>query len=490
MKKLTLLLAAFQIILLSALATSAQHQRLGISPTTMTLNSRKPSAEVEAFCLDRHKVIDGTYDYNHVLSPSASTATVTVGQRTMPLQRAINEGLIRIKSTVGSNGFGSGIGVKFISQTQQPVTIQIRNSLALGENAGTYTNTSVLETLRTAKANLEVDSKDLQHQLWEADIHRVRWESLGYGSVEEFQRANNLPVNGLSALTKTKLEEAESKLIARFEAVGMTNTRSASRIPSVSDNIASFQKAVGLEETAVYSPDVRAQFEKYEKVDFPVIREISDYDSPADNYVFLRVKASAEDSSFYTVYAPGEKVYEGNDVAVIDEAVSGLASVYGKAYVELDFPSLNQTEAFKASLKISRIKSNVALVEGTRATKNVYFSNKRTFAIDNISEPQLIGDDFVSTISGKTADTAAVNTSWKVNAASRIKETVTKFTDAFKNIIGRKQKQSLADIVEKARRIELDRTETLDVKVSFIDEFGEIRVAEISFGKSIRVTAE
>jgi len=294
----------------------------------------------------------------------------------------------------------------------------------------------------------------------------------------------------LSELTKTKLEEAESQLIARFEAVGISDRRFGGNVPSVSDNIASFQKKLGLEETGIYSPDIRAKFEKYETVDFPVINEISEYRSTASNHLFLRVKASPENSSLYAVYAPGQKLYEGNSVAQIDANISRLASRYGKAYVELDFPSKNQAEAFVTSLAISRTKSNVALFEGAPATKNVYFSNKRTFDIDNISEPQLTGDEYVSTIGVKSADAAEVNTSWKVKAASRIKETVTKFTDAFKNIIGRKQKQSLADIVEKARRIELKRNETLDVKVTFIDEFGRIQVAEITLGKSTRVTAE
>lgn len=489
-KSIFLVLAAFQIILLSAFSAQAQHQRLGIAPHNISLNSKQPTSEVEAFCLDRNKVIDGTYDYNNVLSSSASTAIVTVGQRRLPLQKAINEGLIRVESTLSRAKFGSGIGVRFVSLTRLPVTIQIRDSLAVGENPGSYSNKSALEILRTAKANLVVDSKEIQQQVWEADSDRARLESLDYKSVAEFQQANGLPLNGLDAVTKAKLQESESQLIARFEAVGLANRRFQAREKSVSDNISLFQTKMGIKETSVYSPDVRAQFERYEKVDFPVIKELSEYGSNQYNYLFLRVKASADDSSLYTIYSPDRKLYEGNSVAEIDARISRLASTYGKAYVDLDFQSKNQIEAFKASLDISRIKSNVALVEGTPATKNVFFSNKRTFDIDNISQPNLEGDEYVSTIGLKSTDATEVNKNWKVKAASKVKETVIKFTDAFKNLIGRKQKQSLADILERARRVEEDRTQTLDVRVSFIDEFGEIRVVKILIGGSIQITAE
>ena len=487
MKKLTLLLVAFQLVLLSAFVSSAQHQRLAIKPGKVTLNSQKPSSEVEAFCLDRNKVIDGTYDYNHVLSPSAATATV--GGRTLPLQKAIKDGLIRIESTVGSSQFDSGIGIRFVSLTRAPVTIQIHDSLALGENPGRYTNRAALEIVKTDRTRLGVSSRKIQDSVWEADLDRVRWESLGYKSLEEFQQANNLPLNGLSAATKAKLEEAESKLIARFEAVGISRRRDDTRIQSVYDNIRTFQLSIGTKATGVYSPDVRTQFETYEKVDFPVIKEVSEYHSSASNYLFLRVTASpAVDPNLYKVYGLDSKLYEGNKVAEIQTEISELASLFRKIYVELDFPSKNQADAFKTSFDISRIKSNVALVEGTPALRDVLFSNKRTFEIGSFSEPILERSDYVSTADIKS--TAEVNKSWKLKAASRIKETVTKFTDAVKNLGGRKQKQSLADIIERARRIEEDRTDTLDVKVSLIDEFGEIRVAEISLRKLIRITAE
>jgi len=485
MKKLTLLLVALQIVLLTAFVSSAQHQRLAIKPGTVTLNSQKRSFEVEAFCLDRNKVIDNTYNYNHVLSSSAATATV--GGRTLPLQKAINDGLVRIESTVENPRFGSGIGIRFVNLSRKPLTIHIPDSLPLGENPGVYTNRAALEIVKTDQT---ISSTEIQERLWETDIDRVRWESLGYKTLQEFQQANNLPLNGLSAATKTKLEEAESKLIARFEAVGINERRFHSRVQSVSDNISSFQEQIGVEETGVYSPDVRSQFERYEKVDFPQITKAADYTSAADNYLFLKVTASPGNSSLYTVYSPDGKLYEGNSVSEIEAKISEEALIFAKTYVELDFPSKNQADAFKTSFDISRIKSETALIEGAPALKDVFFSNKRTFEIGAVSEPILEGSDYVSTIGLNSTAAAEVNKSWKLKAASSIKQTVTKFTDAVRSLIGRKEKQSLADIVERARWIEKDRTDPLDVKVSLIDEFGGIRVAEISLRKLIRITAE
>ena len=485
MKKLILLLLALQFVLLCAFVSSAQHQRLGIGPGTVTLNRQKPSSEVEAFCLDRNLIIDGTYNYNHVLSPSK--ATVTVGGKTLPLQKAIQDRLIRIESMVGGDRFGSGIGIRFVSLTRAPVTVRIPDSMALGENPGTYTNGSALAVLKTARKTPRLSSRDIQDSVWEADVDRVR-EALGYKSLEEFQQANNLPVDGLSLATKAKLEELESELIARFEAVGIRSRRYDTRVQSVYDNIREFQQRMSIKPTGVYSPDVRTAFETYERVDFPAIKSVSQYRSPGYNYLFLKVTASG-DSSFYKVYGPGSKLYEGNSVAEIRTMISNLAQ-YGKTYVELDFPSKNQTDAFKTSFDIQGINSNIALIETSTAFKNVYFSNSRSFDVGAISEPVLQGSDYVSTIDFKSTSAAEVDKSWKLRAAAGIKQTVTKFTDAFKNLAGRKERQSLADIVERARRIEADRTQTLDVKVSLIGEFGEIRVAEISLSKLLQIAAE
>jgi hypothetical protein len=489
MKKLTLLLVAFHMVLLSAVVSSAQHQRLAVKPGTITLNGQKRSLAVEAFCLDRNRVIDGTYNYNNLLS--SSSATATVGGRTLPLQKAINEGLVRIESTVKDSSFDSGIGIRFVNLSEGPLTIHISDSLPLGEKPGVYTNRAALEVVKTDRSSLEGGSREVQDLLWEADIDRVRWESLGYKSLEEFQQANNVPLNGLSAATKAKLEDAEAKLIARFEAAGINERRPDTTVQSVFDNISSFQYKIGVKETGIYSPDVRSRFERYEGVDFPEIRKAAAYNSAEDNYLFLRVTASRETSSLYSVYSPERKLYEGNSVAEIEAKISEEAPIFGKTYVELDFPSKNQADAFKASFDISRVKSEAALVEGTPALKNVFFSNNRTFEIGAISEPILEGRDYVQTIGLNSTARAEVNKSWKLKAASSVKQTVMKFTNAVKNLVGRKDKQGLADIVEKARVIDDDRTaDPLDVKVSLIDEFGEIRVSEISLRKLIRIIAE
>src|SRR6185295_10876809 len=120
----------------------------------------------------RNRVIDGTYDYNSVLNSSPSTSTVTVGgQRRISLQAAINEKLLRVESTLSAR-FGSGIGVRFISQSRLPLTIQIREPLAVGERPGTYGNKSVLEILRTARPDRALDSEEIQQLVWEADSDR------------------------------------------------------------------------------------------------------------------------------------------------------------------------------------------------------------------------------------------------------------------------------------------------------------------------------
>lgn len=489
-KSISLLSITLGIIFLFAVSAQAQHQRLGIAPQpTINLNGQNASLEVEAFCLDRHKIVDGTYNYNNVLA-SNSKATVKVGNRKLSLQRAIDENLIRVESLLSRTKFGSGIGLRFVSLTDAPVTIQIQDSLALGENPGAYSNATVLATLKKARANPANESRNIQDQLWEADVDRMRLEALGYTSVEEFQRAYSLPAKGLDAVTKYKLREAEAALIARFDAVDLRVARSDTNVQSVSDNIRKFQEETGVKNpTGVYSPDVRARFESYEEA-FPVTKELKEYNTDIESSLVLRVKSSIGDENFYTLHSPIGKLYEGNSVSEINALISRIPPTFEKIYLDLDFPSAAKAQAFKTSFEIAQTRPRATLIEGNPASKNVLFSSKRTFEIVNATQPQLARGEYSATIGLRSTNATEVNRSWRIRASSRLKQSVVKFTDAFKVLIGRREKKSLASIIERARAADEARTGKLDVKVSFMDEFGRIQLGKTLFGQSIQITAE
>lgn len=504
MKKVIFLLVTFfTTIFLSAFPlhaqTYGQHQRLGISPQpTIYLTTKNPSKEVEAFCLDRHKIIDGSYDYNYVLT-SDSKKTVTVGKRSLSLQEAINEKLIKVKSLLSRSDFGSGIGLKFELQlaseinSKSPVTIKIRDSLAMGENPGKFNNFSVLEALRKPKLDIENASKTKQDEIWELDIDKSRLESLGYNSVREFQREKNLPLNGFDPLTKTKLKEEEDALIARFEAVGLNYSRSDTSVKSVSDNIDFFQtRILGIKEniTRVFSSDVRQKFEKYERFDFPIIRELKEYNTDLDSSLVLRVKSEIGQENLYTVYSHFRIEYEGNSASEINNFISRIFPRFGNVILDLDFPSQEKANGFKSSIEIAQIKTRVTFFEGKPEARKVFFSPNKTFEIDTITKPVLENKNYSVTTVLKSTEPAEINKSWKIKAISKIKGTVVKFTSAFKTIIQRKEKQSLANIVSKARKIDSANKSDSEITINFIDEFGEKHTIKIFSGKSVVVTTE
>lgn len=495
MKKhlLSCLISAISI-LLTLLPIQAQHQRLGISPQSIiNLNAKKSSVKIEAFCLDRHKIIDGIYDYNYVLTQD-SGVVVTIGRRKLSLQKAIDEKLIKVNSLLSRIEFDSGIGLEFVNLTKLPMTIKIINSLAMGETPGQFSNSAVLNALKTPKPK--------QDTIWESDIDRVRLESLGYKSVEEYQKEKNLPLNSFDEITTSRLKEDESSLIKRFEAIGLVVNRNDTSVRSASDNIRQFQREAGIKETGIFSPDVRIIFERVEKFvkyDYPIINELREYNTNLESSFVLRVKPSSENENFYSVYSELGKEYEGNKVSEISSLVSLLSQKYGNVILDLDFPSTTKSEAFKSSFDIAQIKSRFSFFEGKPAARNALFSNKKDFEIDSITDLTLDNENYSSTIALKSTEPIDKDKSWKIKAASKLKETVTKFTDAFKSIFHRvkqsppNEKLSVSSIIEKARRVDSDLSgnkTALEVTISFIDEFGEIHTAKIRPGNPVEKTGE
>lgn len=507
-KSIFLLLSFLSTIFLTAFPSYAQtyavHQRLGIPPQpTIYLTAKNPSKEVEAFCLDRNKIIDGSYDYNYVIASDSKTTVTVGGRKSLSLQKAIDQKLIKVESLINLNraDFGSGIGLRFVGLKNFPVSIRIRDSIAVGEVAGPFGNLPVLEALKEPKPPVKNGSELKQDKIWEIDVDKSRLESLGYISVEQFQRDNDLSLNGFDKATKTKLIEAEDKLIARFEAVDLKVVRSDTSIKSVSDNIDLFENRVlkrTENRTRVFSSEIRQLFEKYEKfvkIDYPIIKELKEYNTELSGSLVLRVKAEIGKENFYTIYSYLGKEYEGNSISEINAFISRLSQRFENINLDLDFPSPKMMGAFKDSFEIHQIKSNLTFsAEGTTASKKVFFSNTKSFEMDGITEPLLENGNYSQTIGLKSSDPADINKIWKIKAASKIKETVVKFTNAFKTLFQKREKQSIANIIGRARRVESDMSNKdktgLEITVSFIDEFGEIQTGKIFFGKTSEITAE
>ncbi|MGC2237740.1 MAG: hypothetical protein WA584_16370 [Pyrinomonadaceae bacterium] len=502
MKKTLLFLISSLTIFLFISPSYAEHQRLGISPQpTIYLTAEKSSVEVEAFCLDRHKIIDGEYIYNYVLTSDSKTIVIA-GERRLSLQQAIDEQIIRILGRSGRGKvFGSRIGLVFFGLKDFPITIEIQDSLAMGESAGKFNNSSILEILKKPKPNLESGSEVKQDEIWEADIDRSRLESLGYNSVEEFQKEKNLSQTGIfDSLTKTTLKEEEAALVERFEAVGLDSPRNDTKVKSVSDNIRKFQKQTLNEkiQAGIFSSDVRTRFEKYVEDDFPITKEVKKYTSTLDNTLVLIIKSETGQENLYKVYSQFRKEFEANKVSEINNFFSGIYPRFENVYLILDFPSQAKADAFKSSVEIARIKSRAIFFEGKSEARDVLFSDKTIFEIETVTKPVRKNKNYFTNTDLEATRSNEINKSWiittvskvKIKAISKLKTTVVKFTDAFKALIERKEKRSLANIVNEARKIDSKNKTKMEIRINYIDEFGEIHIVKIFFGKVVEVEAD
>lgn len=505
MKKTILFLISLITVFLFGSPAYAEHQRLGIPPQpTIYLTASKPRVEVEAFCLDRHKLIDGSYVYNYVLTSSINTVVIAE-ERSLSLQQAIDEQIIKIIGHAGRGKvFGSKIGLEFVGLRDFPITIEIQDSLAMGESAGKFSNSSVLEILRKPKPNVENGSKVKQDEIWEADVDTSRLESLGYNSVEEFQKEKNLSLTGIfDSLTKAKLKEEEYILTARFEAAGLGYPRSDTRVKSVSDNIGLLETRIlhrAENKTQVFSSDVRSRFERYVKDDFPIIKELREYTTGSDNTLVLIIKSKIGQENLYNVYSQFGEVWEKNSASEVNDFFSGIDSRFENVYLILDFPSQAKANAFKSSVEIARIKSKsrATFFEGKPESRDGLFSNKRTFEIAAMTKPVLKNKKYSAIIVLKSTGITPINENWEIKsdsiveikAVSKLKAAVGRFTNAFKALIQRKEKLSLANIVNQARKVNSKNKTKLEIIINYIDEFGEIHIVKVFRGKVIEVTAE
>ena len=139
-----LILAIFLLALPSLAQTSyLEHQRLGIPPQTINLTSRNPNREVEAFCLDRHRIIDNRYVFNHVVASNSRTV-VTTGTQKYTIQSAIDAHIIKVSGQTRTQSESGLMSLRFENLTRFPVTIRILDSLGMGESPKSLNNPALV----------------------------------------------------------------------------------------------------------------------------------------------------------------------------------------------------------------------------------------------------------------------------------------------------------------------------------------------------------
>ncbi len=441
MKKLLLvLLAAFASICLSAVPSYSQHQRLGIRPQEIVLDAEKPSKTVEAYCFDRHVVIDDAYDYRH-LHTDGSAVKVIVGKKTYSFSNAIKEGVIKVSGRPGDQRKGEPqLVIEITKLVPDAVTVRVAKATVFRDQPGTYKNQKALDAL--SATNVSAGRQGTQDLIWEADLERSRLETLGYKSKDDFRKSHaNASDDQLSA----NLKRDEDALIQRFEAAHIFARRTDTRIQSASDNVRSLQQLYGVKETGVFGDDVNALFKRYEMEYLPSVRETVNLSRASNSYV-LKVKSTIGDDKLYTVYTPFG-VFRSNNTDALTQLISALSNRDKGIFLDLEFPSREKIDGFITTFNVAS-RPSVTMIEGTPAAKDRFFNSGNVTRLVSSSPAIKTQGGFGSTLVVKT-DQAVVNQ--KVTVTAKARRTVTKFVRTFRSLIN--GKRNVPSIASEARRV-------------------------------------
>jgi hypothetical protein len=452
-------LILLSIMSLLVVSSFAQKQRLGIRPQKITLDGEKyTSVNVEAYCFDRHILIDKPTDYSY-LHTDESAVRVFVGAQEYTLPAAINAGKIKIIGRPGKTGEPDLI-IEIVKLVPDKVIVVIENVSVFRDVPGVYLNRSALNVLNSADSSQNRQS--IQDNIWVADINRSRLQSLGYKSIEEFQQKFGLPVSKyFDPQTAAKLEVEENALIRRFEQNYLGVTRSDTKVKSVADNIERLgQKYEGKEAPGLIS-GVSPLFEKYLREHVTVIRELGKSSSESGSYV-LRVEPLYGSENLYTFYSPFG-VFRLKDTKELTEVLTAWSEKGREIYVYLAGFTPEKAEGLKTSMNINAI--NLLKNDSIRGR---FFSLGTVAEVVSDSPVTKIGNEYSSTLVYKVVE---VTTAQKMTVRAKLRNTVSKFVQSFKGLVN--GKRSLPSIAGQARKASGG-----SVKLEF-GELGEIEIIKL-----------
>jgi hypothetical protein len=263
MKRLFLSLLFLSVLHLAPFPVLAQLQRLAIPPQSFSLTTKGNSHNAKAYCLDRHLIISEPADFKAVLA--GDTNAVSVGDRpSMTLREAIAQNLIIVKGAGVRNRRDyseiDGTQLKFISNTDEPITIDFTQIVAMGEQNSSPVDPILLKSVRKSQSLL--DFKTVQDEIWSKGIDESRLEALGFydsvnvvrnkitteNAVKAFQIKYGLsPANGiLDPDTIAALARIEQQEIQAFERLGFRRVRFDTNVRSLSDNVRALEEFLGL----------------------------------------------------------------------------------------------------------------------------------------------------------------------------------------------------------------------------------------------------
>lgn len=438
MKKNILLLSILIGLLFTLnLPIYGQKQRLGIKPQQINLRDGAPTAVIEAYCFDRHILIDKAYNYQY-LQTSAAGLVVTAKGKNYTVAQAIKNKIIEITGRLGVQAENEAVLVIEIKKlVPGNVLVNVKKTSVFRDTPGVYSNQRALTGLST-----QGTYKEIQEAVWHADVDRMRLETLGYKSIREFQTKNKLQKTGtFNKATKEALEAEEGALIEKFKDAEVPGARTGTDVHSAADYIIKLQEINDRPKTGVLPPDLPLLLEKFKTDHRPVIRDLNAAYLKSRSYIF-RIESLTAQREAYEVHYPFG-VFRTSDTKLLARIASAYSKDGNAVYFELKFPSREKIEAFKMSINTG----TEIYIEATPAARNKFFSAGIVEAVTSESSTVKAGSEFSKTVKFKTR---LLDAEQKMTIRAKIKETVATFADRFKSFVS--GTRSLPAVVAEAKK--------------------------------------
>lgn len=178
-------LVAFAVLIMTlAAGAEAQVQRMGLLPSSTTIESSSEPGSLPSRCLDEDADPPLTnHHYSQVLTQGGggNRARVTRGDRTIPLQEALDLEWISITGMTSLNdalvtGRVTFDRLRIINHTDEPITVRIRKSIVIGTKDHESFRYDGIEDLLTRRFS--------QDEVWERQEQLSRLDT-----IEQTERA-------------------------------------------------------------------------------------------------------------------------------------------------------------------------------------------------------------------------------------------------------------------------------------------------------------
>lgn len=431
------------LLLLSFFGQDAHaYQRMGVRAGSSVSIPPNKSGELEAFCLDEHAPPPTQGDrFTRVMNASSPKALVVdVGSRQIPLQEAIDKGMVRISGVDEGTGVFARIdAVSIKNLTKQPIVVRVTESAVLGGEGHESFGYNVRSLL---------DRHGDQGSIWSAQ------ESI---ATREAARE----------ATRSSQEKLSQLGLYRGKVDGEVN-------PATRRALDDFKLAHGLGGQKRKAPSE-------EEIEVSLTKSIEETEQRRSlaekGVVMITVENTVGTRPLYLIRTPdGEIVYKGDKSAELAGRVNTYMDTRSAETVYLDLSRLppHRIDGLKSSLKLSGA-AHLRVLESARTSANtVQILRARDAKLTDISPISESPNGFAGQATLRSGSDRFI-----VRVISKSREAIQGFLTRLKELLGLpSDRHTVATAINKAR-VEMKRKfrlsdEEFDVQIG--KEFEELEI--------------